>query len=825
MFKRLFDSTTKELKVATKVADQIMALEDKYKKYSDEELQAMTPYFRKEIADGKTLDDILVDAYAVSREACRRVLGLHPFKVQLEGAYVLHGGNVAEMRTGEGKTLTAVMPSYLNALGGRGVHIITVNEYLCRIQSEEMGRVFNFLGLTVGLNLRDLSKDEKREQYNCDIMYSTNAEVGFDYLRDHMVLYKEQMVQRPLNFAIIDEADSILIDEARTPLIISGGAKTTQAMYKQADMAVKMLSEDDYDIDLKDKTVQLTDSGISSIERFFKIDNLYDVKYVDLLHRINNALRANYIMANEVDYVVKDGAVIIVDSFTGRLMQGRQFSEGLHQALEAKEGVKVNSETVTVATITYQNFFRMYNKLSGMTGTAKTEEEEFQNIYNMYVVEVPTNKPIIRIDAPDYLYATMKDKYAAITKEIVKRHKTGQPILIGTVAIETSEYLSRLLKKAGVPHNVLNAKQHEREAEIVAHAGEKNAVTIATNMAGRGTDIKLGEGVAELGGLAVIGTERHEARRIDNQLRGRSGRQGDPGFSRFYLSAEDNLLIRFGGDRFKDLINRASDGSGNPIESKMITKSVEQAQKRIEGNNFDLRKSILEYDEVIRMQREVIYKEREEILTEDSILNLVMRMVDNFVEDLLYKYSDEKGHINYDSLLNELNKEVFFMDKFSLSDLESKDKAEISKLISDVIKTSIYEKQKKFPPNIFNEFLKVITLRVVDTHWVRHIDTMDGLRQSVRLQAYGQVNPLNEFKDQGLALFNDMTMNINKDVTRYVLRAQIKTNQEREEVAKPTKESSGKEEKRQPIVKKKKIGRNDPCPCGSGKKYKNCCGR
>ncbi|QVK21699.1 preprotein translocase subunit SecA [Mycoplasmatota bacterium] len=828
MLKRLFDSSIKELKNSEKIADKVIALESKYRSYSDEDLKAKTIEFRELLANGKRLDDIIVDAFAVVREAAYRVTGELAYKVQIMGACVLQGGNIAEMRTGEGKTLTGVLTAYLNALPGKGVHIITVNEYLAARETEgSYGEVYKFLGLTLGLNIRALTKAEKREAYACDIMYSTNSEVGFDYLRDHMVIYKKDMVQRPLNFAIIDEVDSILVDEARTPLIISGGQKKTQSMYKQADMAVKTLRDDtDYEIDVKAKGIQLTDSGMSKIEKFFGIDNLYDLKFVSLLHRVNNALRANYIMAKDVDYVVQESQVIIVDQFTGRLMQGRQFSEGLHQALEAKENVEVKKETTTMATITYQNFFRMYKKLSGMTGTAKTEEEEFRNIYNMYVVEVPTNKPIIRKDMPDLLFATMEAKYKAIAKEIKERHVKGQPILVGTISIETSELLSRLLNKHGVKHDVLNAKQHEREADIILNAGRKGSVTIATNMAGRGTDIKLGEGVIELGGLAVIGTERHESRRIDNQLRGRSGRQGDPGYTRFYLSADDELMVRFGGDRFKMLVERLSGaGSEKPIESKMISKTVESAQKRIEGNNFDQRKTILQYDEVIRKQREVIYGQREELLISENVDDIVFGMIDNCITDIVYQYQGD-SEFNYESLVKKVDGDLFVPNTLSLEDIDELGIDEVKDVLTDTVKEILTNKTSKFSKEVYNEFLKVVTLRVLDTYWTEHIDQMSALRQSIRLQAYAQVNPLREYQNIGFQMYNDLISNISRDVTKFILRAEVRSNLERKQVAKPTREISGKEDqsKRKPVTSKK-VGRNEPCPCGSGRKYKQCCGK
>ncbi len=737
MLKQMFDLSLRELKEAGKIADKVLALEPKYKNFTEEEFKQRTAEFKEAIKNGSSLDDILVDAFALVREAALRVTNELAYKTQVIGAYILHGGNIAEMRTGEGKTLTGIFTAYLNALSGNGVHIITVNEYLAARETEgTYGQIYGFLGLTLGLNIRVLTKQEKRDAYACDIMYSTNSEVGFDYLRDHMVIFKHDMVQRPLNYAIIDEVDSILVDEARTPLIISGGQKKTQSLYKQANMAVKSLRTDiDFDIDVKTKAIQLTEEGMSRIERSFGIENLYDLKFVSLLHRINNALRANYVMAKDVDYVVQDNQVIIVDQFTGRLMQGRQFSEGLHQALESKENVEVKKETTTMATITYQNFFRMYKKLSGMTGTAKTEEEEFRNIYNMYVMEVPTNRPIIRQDMPDLLFSTMESKYKAIAKEIKGRYDKGQPMLVGTVSIETSELLSRLLKKHGVKHDVLNAKQHEREAEIVQNAGQKGSVTIATNMAGRGTDIKLGEGVVELGGLAVIGTERHESRRIDNQLRGRSGRQGDPGYTRFYLSADDELMVRFGGDRFKSMVERLS-GSGDnekPIESKMISKTVEAAQKRIEGNNFDQRKTILQYDEVIRKQREVIYNQREELLIKENVDDIVFGMIDSSVSDTVSAYINENG-VDYEALVKGVDGDLFVPGTLAVEDIDGKNVQEVNEIIKDLVHDVLRLKTSKFPTETENEFLKAVTLRVVDTYWTEHIDKMKVLRQRISLK-------------------------------------------------------------------------------------------
>ena len=832
MFKGLFDPGYKEFKRIEKIATIIDNLSDEYKKLSDEELKAKTPYFRKQLVDGAKLDDLIIDAFATVREASTRVLKMTPYKVQLMGALALHGGNIAEMKTGEGKTLTSTMVAYLNALPSEGVHIVTVNEYLASRDAREMGELFKWLGLTVGLNLRELTPEEKRAQYLCDITYSTNNELGFDYLRDHMVIYKEQMVQRPLNFAIVDEVDSILVDEARTPLIISGGQKNTGNLYQQADLFVKRLIVDvDYDINIKDRHVILTESGMGKAEKFFGLENLYDLRNVSLLHHINNALRANYIMSRDVDYVVKDNAIIIVDAFTGRLMYGRQYSEGLHQALEAKEHVEIKQETRTVATITFQNYFRMYKKLAGMTGTAKTEEEEFRNIYNMYVVEIPTNKPIIRIDMPDSMYLTSKAKFEAIADDIKERYIKGQPVLVGTISIETSEHLSSLLQRRGIPHNVLNAKQHEREAEIVANAGLQKAVTIATNMAGRGTDIKLGPGVVALGGLAVIGTERHEARRIDNQLRGRSGRQGDPGYTKFYLSAEDDLMKRFASDRFKAVLSIVVNQGGSEValENKMFSKFVESAQKRIEGNNFDMRKTVLEYDEVLRKLREIIYGQRNEILFHDDISGIIKDMMLNTCTRLVQNSSRQGLRSNnYDTkfLFDNVNGKYFPPNMFSEEDLQNKTEQELIAFLVARCEELLEQKKNAFPIEVVKEFLKVVLLRVVDTFWMEHIDAMSALRQAVRLQAYAQINPLREYQEIGFDKFNTMIQSIESEATRFINRAQIKDNMQREVVVKNAVASSGKEEaKRQPKKVAEKVGRNEPCPCGSGKKYKNCCGR
>lgn len=826
LLKRLFDPGYRELKRLEKIADQIDALGPEMKRLSDEELQNKTNEFKHRLKQGETLEDILVEAFAVVREAAERVLGERPYYVQLLGGLAIHYGNIAEMKTGEGKTLTSTMPAYLNALTGEGVHIVTVNEYLASRDAEWMGALFKWLGLTVGLNLNQMSNEEKRKAYRCDILYSTNNELGFDYLRDNMVLYKEDIVQRELNFAIIDEVDSILIDEARTPLIISGGVKRTMNLYKQADLFVKTLREEDYDHDIKTRNVQLSESGIRKAEQYFNVENLFDVQHAVLLHHINNALKANIVMKRDIDYVVQDNQVIIVDPFTGRLMHGRQWSDGLHQAVEAKEGVEIKKETQTLATITFQNYFRMYKKLAGMTGTAKTEEEEFRNIYNMIVVEIPTNKPVIRVDADDLIFATQEAKFKALTEEVYERHKRGQPVLVGTVAVETSEIISQYFKRKGIPHNVLNAKNHAREAEIIKNAGQKGAVTIATNMAGRGTDIKLGEGVRELGGLAVIGTERHESRRIDNQLRGRAGRQGDPGYSRFYLSLEDDLLRRFASDRVKLMFQRLGISGDQAIEHRWISKAVESAQKRVEGNNFDLRKTLLQYDDVIRQQREIIYGQRRQVLFEDDIRPIVDQMVRQAIENRVFQFARMEGDDDLEGLVKNFNSTVFLDVPLPIEDLKGKKPEELVDAIYAHAQKLIDQKAASIDEATFKEFLKVIVLRVIDMKWMNHIDIMDGLRQSIGLRAYGQSNPLYEYQQEGFELFEEMIAGINDDVFRYVIRAHIQSNLQREEVAKPTHASSGsKEIKRQPVRKTNKVGRNDPCPCGSGKKYKYCCGK
>ena len=843
---KIFDPNKRELKHLNKVADQVEALADKFAAMSDEQLKQNSEDYKQRIANGEYLDNIRPEAFANIREAAKRVLGLYPYRVQIMGGSTLHEGNIAEMKTGEGKTLTGTLPVYLNALTGKGVHVVTVNEYLAERDAETMRPLYEFLGLTVGLNLSSMSKDEKREAYACDITYSTNNELGFDYLRDNMVLYKEERVQRPLYYAVIDETDSALIDEARTPLIISGQANKSAALYKQSNAFVRTLKqakgtknkegkmeygEGDYTYDIETKATALTEAGMEKAERAFNIDNLFDLSHVQLLHAINQSLKAHAAMHLDVDYVVQDGEIMIVDGFTGRIMNGRRYSDGLHQAIEAKEGVDIQNESMTMATITFQNFFRMYEKLSGMTGTAKTEEEEFRNIYNMNVVVIPTNKPIARDDRPDLIYATMQGKFVAVANEIAERHHKGQPVLVGTVAIETSELLSELLRKRGIPHEVLNAKHNEREAEIVALAGQRGAVTIATNMAGRGTDIKLGEGVLELGGLAVIGTERHESRRIDNQLRGRAGRQGDPGVSQFYLSLEDDLMKRFGSDSMKAMMTRLGMDDSQPIQSGMVSKAVESAQKRVEGNNFDARKRLLQYDDVSRQQREIIYKERYEVLETEDMRHLVESMIDDVLVSTIQSFTvaENPDDWNYESMLTFLNTNLLRDDSVTIDDLHGKTSDEIIDMVRALVKEQYDEKEAEMTPERMREFEKVILLRAIDSKWIDHIDAMEQLRQGIHLRAYAQTDPLHEYEQEGFRMFNLMLEAIKEDVARFAMKAEIRSNLEREEVAKgqavnPKEESQGKKKKRQPVRKKQEIGRNDLCPCGSGKKYKNCHG-
>ena len=826
ILKKLLDSEYKELKRFDKLADEILSLEDSMANLKDEDFKNKTNEFKERLSKGETLDDILVQAFALAREACYRGIGEKPFKVQIIGGLAIHYGNIAEMKTGEGKTLTTVLPAYVNSLTGKGVHVVTTNEYLSDRNANWMKPIYDLLGVSVGVNLRDMTPKEKQDVYNCDITYSTNNEIGFDYLRDNMVVNKEDRVQRPLNYCIIDEVDSILIDEARTPLIISGGKANSNSLYIEANRAVKNLKEDeDYTVDLKTKSVSLTEEGSKKIEKILNVKNLYDIDNAGLVHHLNQALKANYAFAKDVDYVVSDGQVIIVDQFTGRLMQGRQYSDGLHQAIEAKEGVTINVETKTMATITFQNLFRMYNKLSGMTGTAKTEEEEFRNIYNMYVICIPTNKPVIREDLADLVYATEKGKYKAIINTVKEIHSKGQPILIGTISVESNEHLSGLLKKAGLPHEVLNAKNHEREAEIIAKAGEKGAITLATNMAGRGTDIKLGEGVKELGGLCVIGTERHESRRIDNQLRGRAGRQGDPGMSQFFVSFEDDLMRRFGTDRIKMMLQSLGVDDDMAIRSKTLTKSIETAQKRVEGNNYDIRKSLLDYDNVLNEQREIIYNKRNEIIDNESISQTVMDTFKETINVLCENHIAPEGHLTENDkseIVEYVNTNFLKKQNLKVEDIiDLKDK-DVPEYISSLVIKDYEEKVKGLP--VRNEFERAISLRVIDSNWVEHMNTMEHLKEGIGLRGYSQTNPVQAYTMEGFELFDKLLDKIDNDISVFLLKAEIRQNTEMKQTIKGS-ANDGKEKIKSTPKKVTKIGRNDPCPCGSGKKYKQCCGK
>ena len=826
--KKLFDHEYKELEKFKEIAIQIDDLDEEMSKLSDKKLKAKTEEFKERLKNGETLEDIKVEAFAVAREAAYRVIGEKPYFVQILGGLAIHYGNIAEMKTGEGKTLTSVMPAYLNALTGKGVHIITVNEYLAGRDANWMGKIYEFLGLTVGINYREYNQEQKREAYNCDIMYSTNNEIGFDYLRDNMVVRAEDRVQRPLNFVIIDEVDSVLIDEARTPLIISGGQMQSANLYMQADKFAKTLKENNgYIYDPKTKATSLDAEGIKRAEKFFNVKNLYDIEHATLVHFINQALHANFSMKKDFDYVVQDGKIVIVDQFTGRLMPGRSFSEGLHQAIEAKEGVKINEETKTLATITFQNLFRMYKKLAGMTGTAKTEEEEFRDIYNMYVIQIPTNKPIIRQDYSDLIFATEEGKYRAIVKEIKERHAKGQPVLVGTVAVENSERLSKMLKKEGIPHEVLNAKNNAREAEIIAKAGEKGAVTIATNMAGRGTDIKLGKGVKELGGLCVLGSERHESRRIDNQLRGRAGRQGDPGMTQFCVSFEDDLMVRFGTDRTKALLQKVGFDGELSIRSKALSKSIESAQKRVEGNNFDTRKHLLEYDDVINTQRNIIYKQRNEILDSDSIHSLTLKHFRDHISNIVNSHlidSNELTGQDVSEILETVNENLLKND-LSIENLEELDPQSLIDTIYDKVVEEYEAKIAEFPDELKNEFEKAISLRVIDTHWMEHINAMSLLREGIYLRQYAQENPLRAYTSEGYEMFDNLIATIDQDISRYLTNAEIRQNVKREQTIKGTTNEDKSKVKKQTPKRVKKIGRNEKCQCGSGKKYKYCHGR
>ncbi|VTD03260.1 preprotein translocase subunit SecA [Streptococcus pneumoniae] len=832
ILKTIIENDKGEIRRLEKMADKVFKYEDQMAALTDDQLKAKTVEFKERYQNGESLDSLLYEAFAVVREGAKRVLGLFPYKVQVMGGIVLHHGDVPEMRTGEGKTLTATMPVYLNALSGKGVHVVTVNEYLSERDATEMGELYSWLGLSVGINLATKSPMEKKEAYECDITYSTNSEIGFDYLRDNMVVRAENMVQRPLNYALVDEVDSILIDEARTPLIVSGAnAVETSQLYHMADHYVKSLNKDDYIIDVQSKTIGLSDSGIDRAESYFKLENLYDIENVALTHFIDNALRANYIMLLDIDYVVsEEQEILIVDQFTGRTMEGRRYSDGLHQAIEAKEGVPIQDETKTSASITYQNLFRMYKKLSGMTGTGKTEEEEFREIYNIRVIPIPTNRPVQRIDHSDLLYASIESKFKAVVEDVKARYQKGQPVLVGTVAVETSDYISKKLVAAGVPHEVLNAKNHYREAQIIMNAGQRGAVTIATNMAGRGTDIKLGEGVRELGGLCVIGTERHESRRIDNQLRGRSGRQGDPGESQFYLSLEDDLMKRFGSERLKGIFERLN-MSEEAIESRMLTRQVEAAQKRVEGNNYDTRKQVLQYDDVMREQREIIYTQRYDVITADrdlapEIQAMIKRTIGRVVDGHARAKQDEK----LEAILNFAKYNLLPEDSITMEDLSGlSDKAIKEELFQRALKVYDSQVSKLRDEEAVKEFQKVLILRVVDNKWTDHIDALDQLRNAVGLRGYAQNNPVVEYQAEGFRMFNDMIGSIEFDVTRLMMKAQIHE-QERPQAARhisttATRNIAAHQASMPEDLDLSQIGRNELCPCGSGKKFKNCHGK
>ncbi|HGP9747564.1 TPA: preprotein translocase subunit SecA [Streptococcus pneumoniae] len=832
ILKTIIENDKGEIRRLEKMADKVFKYEDQMAALTDDQLKAKTVEFKERYQNGESLDSLLYEAFAVVREGAKRVLGLFPYKVQVMGGIVLHHGDVPEMRTGEGKTLTATMPVYLNALSGKGVHVVTVNEYLSERDATEMGELYSWLGLSVGINLATKSPMEKKEAYECDITYSTNSEIGFDYLRDNMVVRAENMVQRPLNYALVDEVDSILIDEARTPLIVSGAnAVETSQLYHMADHYVKSLNKDDYIIDVQSKTIGLSDSGIDRAESYFKLENLYDIENVALTHFIDNALRANYIMLLDIDYVVsEEQEILIVDQFTGRTMEGRRYSDGLHQAIEAKEGVPIQDETKTSASITYQNLFRMYKKLSGMTGTGKTEEEEFREIYNIRVIPIPTNRPVQRIDHSDLLYASIESKFKAVVEDVKARYRKGQPVLVGTVAVETSDYISKKLVAAGVPHEVLNAKNHYREAQIIMNAGQRGAVTIATNMAGRGTDIKLGEGVRELGGLCVIGTERHESRRIDNQLRGRSGRQGDPGESQFYLSLEDDLMKRFGSERLKGIFERLN-MSEEAIESRMLTRQVEAAQKRVEGNNYDTRKQVLQYDDVMREQREIIYAQRYDVITADrdlapEIQSMIKRTIERVVDGHARAKQDEK----LEAILNFAKYNLLPEDSITMEDLSGlSDKAIKEELFQRALKVYDSQVSKLRDEEAVKEFQKVLILRVVDNKWTDHIDALDQLRNAVGLRGYAQNNPVVEYQAEGFRMFNDMIGSIEFDVTRLMMKAQIHEQErpqaERHISTTATRNIAAHQASMPEDLDLSQIGRNELCPCGSGKKFKNCHGK
>lgn len=836
----LGDNNDKEVKRLRQIVEKINSYEDSLTNLSDSSLTRYTEKFKDRLAAGETLDDILPEAFAVVREASKRVLGMRHFDVQMMGGICLHEGKIAEMRTGEGKTLVATLPTYLNALTGKGVHMVTVNDYLAKRDSIEMGRLYNFLGLTVGLIRHDMDFPERKFAYNCDITFGTNNEYGFDYLRDNMVVDLNQMVQRELNFAIVDEVDSILIDEARTPLIISGpGSKSTDSYVRMAKAVEHLKEGTDYTVDEKAKTVAPADSAVPKIEKLVGVKNLYDPENIEMSHCFTAALRAKALMKRDRDYVVKDGEIVIVDEFTGRLMEGRRYSDGLHQAIEAKEGLEVRRESQTLASITFQNYFRMYNKLSGMTGTAKTEEDEFLKIYKLPVIVIPTNRPIARIDHPDVIYKTKRAKYKAVANDVAEIHAKGQPVLIGTTSITQSEELSHILKERNIPHNVLNAKFHEQEAEIIADAGQKSAVTIATNMAGRGTDIKLGEGVPELGGLFIVGTERHESRRIDNQLRGRAGRQGDPGESRFYLSLEDDLLRLFGSDNISNIMDRLGMGEDDPIEHKLITRSIANAQKKVEGRNFDMRKHVLQYDDVMNQQREVIYAERRKVLKGENLREHILTMIGGIIEAEMNQYANEKLYPeewSLDELIKDAESIYAPTGRLKLDELEEMSRDEVQDFLNQMAEESYAQREQLFGEANMRELEKIIMLRVVDNRWMEHLDRMDMLREGIGLLAYGQRNPLIEYKIKGHEMFGQMIDSIQNDIASLIFRVNIITQEQQEAMEREAqqrmaaaKQTHGDQSddavKKQPVKKGEKVGRNDPCPCGSGKKYKNCCGR
>lgn len=832
LVKKIFgDYNEKELKRLSKVVEQINAMESQYIALSDEQLRAKTDEYKERVAKGEELTAILPEAFATVREASKRVLNMRHFDVQLLGGMVLHEGKIAEMKTGEGKTLVATLPVYLNALAGKGVHVITVNGYLAERDSQIMGQLYNFLGLTVGCNLHGLSHAQKQEAYACDITYGTNNEFGFDYLRDNMVLYKEQMVQRPLFYSIIDEVDSILIDEARTPLIISGQAAKSTEMYHAAQRLVsRMKPEEDFTIDIKLRSVMLTESGVEKVERGFGVENLFDHANVTINHHVQQALKANYIMKRDVDYVVENEEVVIVDEFTGRLMAGRRYSEGLHQAIEAKENLKVQNESMTLATITFQNYFRMYRKLSGMTGTAKTEEEEFRKIYGLDVIQIPTNRTNVRKDMPDVVYKTVNGKFKAVVEQIVERHKNNQPVLVGTISIENSEVLAEMLKRRGIQHKVLNAKFHAEEAEIISRAGQPGSVTIATNMAGRGTDILLGEKVSDVGGLHIIGTERHESRRIDNQLRGRAGRQGDPGSSQFYLSLEDELMRRFGAENIMTMMDRLGLDEDQPIESRMITRAVESAQKRVEGNNFDTRKVVLQYDDVMNQQREVIYKQRRDVLESDNVREEVMAMIKPVIERTVEAHTAEDIPEEWDlqAIVDFVHANLLDEGVVTRDSIWGKEKEEIIEVILDKVVEAYNVREEQLGEATMREFEKVVLLRAVDSKWMDHIDAMDQLRQGIHLRAYGGTDPLREYQFEGFEMFQGMIESIQEEVSKYIMKARVESNLERQEVVKGQTSSTsggGEDSVKRPAKRDDRVGRNDLCPCGSGKKYKQCHGQ